>query len=178
MSGQASAKVEPYNPALDASVSSPSDPPVDGRFSKQRYLGEESCFALIVCWPLAIVLAPLLMLRGLDTRTVWRACDGTIWESNAPGAKRITSRIDVSNFGRGTKYQGTRRPSQRPSQVRPSERPLDSEQDSAIPVGADERLNRVINGQDISRPPQSEHEENAVLPFVAPMSSPLPIRPT
>jgi len=94
--------------------SSPLAPPADGKFVTQRYLGEESCFALIVCWPVAVVIGPLLLVWGLDTRTVWKADDGTIWESDAADAKRIRSRIDISRFGKGKRYQSGGRVRTRP----------------------------------------------------------------
>ena len=140
-------------------------PPTDGRYVHQRFFGEESCFALAICWPASPIIAPLLLCCGLDTRTVWIGSDGSIWEvslvdrspvalardaapcsrnlprarspvcsllplslarpphplarltaatpptplqSADPGAKRVTSKLDVSGFGKGRRYQSGR----------------------------------------------------------------------
>ena len=91
-----SSRVAPSNHNKDTPIASAgaddgqacSGPPAEGRYGHQRYFGEESCFALVICWPASPLVGPLLMFCGLDTRTVWMGADGTIWEVCPAGSNR------------------------------------------------------------------------------------------
>ena len=85
-----STRVAPSSPPATAKADgeASSGPPADGRYGTQRFFGEESCFAVVVCWPAIPLVVPLLLICGLDTRTVWRATDGTMWEVRARHAQR------------------------------------------------------------------------------------------
>ena len=84
-----STRVAPSTPSATAKAdgdASSTGPPAEGRYGSQRFFGEESCFAVVVCWPASPLVVPLLLLCGLDTRTVWIAADGTMWEVRVPNA--------------------------------------------------------------------------------------------
>ena len=85
-----STRVAPSSPPATAKANgeASSGPPADGHYGTQRFFGEESCFAVVVCWPAIPLVVPLLLICGLDTRTVWRAADGTMWEVRARHAQR------------------------------------------------------------------------------------------
>eukprot|EP00966_Prymnesium_polylepis_P121895 2817698-Prymnesium_polylepis.1 len=87
-SSRVAPKNDPIASAADDGASS--GPPAEGRYGHQRYFGEESCFALVICWPASPLVGPLLMLCGLDTRTVWFGADGTVWEVHLPRSCRCS----------------------------------------------------------------------------------------
>lgn len=66
-------------------------------------------FALAVSGPFAVILAPIFCIYGLDTRRVWYADDGTVWEARSNGV-RLKGRVDVRMFGKGEPYRATASP--------------------------------------------------------------------